>query len=203
MDRRRWIAVVAAVAGALGVPASAQAANLVDVRPCDDAALSKAFQRWADPAHYKLAPGGDFEGSLSGWTLTGGAKTVAGGEPWDVGGVDGDRALALPQGASATAPATCVNLGAPTLRLFARSTGGLLPVLKVDLLYRKGLTGILAVPAGVALPSPAWSPTLPMLTASAIGATLAGGEAPLSIRITALSGSWQVDDLFVDPYARG
>jgi hypothetical protein len=42
-----------------------------------------------------------------------------------------------------------------------------------------------------------------MLTASAVGATLAGGEAPLSIRITALSGSWQVDDLFVDPYARG
>ena len=33
-------------------------------------------------------------------------------------------------------------------------------------------------------------------------AALAGGEAPLSLRFTAVTGTWQVDDVFVDPYAR-
>jgi hypothetical protein len=202
---RTWsMRALLAVVGALFLlPTATAQAALVEVEACDDAALTKPFQRWGDVAHYKLAPVGDFEGDLAGWTLSGGAKTVAASEPWGVTGRVGSRALALPAGASVVTPATCVNAGAPTFRFFARSTGGLLPLLRADLLYRDGALRILAVPVGVVLPGTAWQPTLPMLTASALGATLAGGEAPLALRFTAVSGSWQIDDVFVDPYSRG
>jgi hypothetical protein len=202
---RTWrMRALLAVVGALFVlPTATAQAALVEVEACDDATLTKPFQRWADVANYKPAPGGDFEGDLAAWTLSGGAKTVAGSEPWGVTGAVGSRALALPAGASAVAPATCVTAGAPTFRFFARSTGGLLPLLRADLLYRDGALRIVPVPVGIVPAGGGWQPTLPMLTASAVGAALAGGEAPLAIRFTAVSGSWQIDDVFVDPYSRG
>jgi hypothetical protein len=42
-----------------------------------------------------------------------------------------------------------------------------------------------------------------MLTASFLPAALANQDVPLSLRFTAMSGSWQVDDVYVDPYSRG
>ena len=199
----RMRALLAVVGVLFALPTATAQAALVEVEACDDATLTTPFQRWGDSASYKQAPGGDFEGDLADWTLSGGARTVEGGEPWGVTGRVGSRALALPAGASAVTPATCVNAGAPTFRFFARSTGGFLPLLRADLLYRDGLFRIVAVPAGIVLPGQAWRPTLPMLTVSAVAAAVAGGEAPLAIRFTAMSGSWQIDDVFVDPYSRG
>jgi hypothetical protein len=203
MRKRSARALLALATALLALPAATAQAAIVELDPCDDAPLSKPFERWGDLANYKLAPSGDFEGDLAGWTLSGGAKTVAGNEPWNVTGREGYRALALPPGASAVAPATCVNLGAPTFRFFARSTGGLLPVLAVEAIYRDGALRAVPLPVGVVPPGSAWKPTAPMLTGSVVGATLAGGEAPLALRFTAVSGSWQIDDIFVDPYSRG
>ena len=202
MKNRIVRGLLATAIALLAIPAASADASLVEVSACDDAPLSKPFQRWADAADYKLAPGGDLEAGTAGWALSGGAGTVAGGEPWNVTGQTGRRALSLPAGASATTPATCVNAGAPTFRFFARSTAGLLPLLKVDLVYRDGVLGLLSVPAGVVTPTSSWQPSLAMLTHAAVGGALAGGEAPLSLRFTALTGTWQVDDVFVDPYAR-
>ena len=68
-----------------------------------DAATAKTFAL-ARPAAYKPAPGGDFEAGSPSWTLTGGAKIVAGNASQQVGGA-GDRSSArLPPGASATSP---------------------------------------------------------------------------------------------------
>jgi len=200
--RMRALLAVAAVT-LLGTQAASAQAAVVETSPCDGATLSKPFVRWADVADYKLAPGGDFEGGLAGWTLAGGAGTTAGSEPWNVTGAAGGRSLALPAGAAATTPATCVNAGAPTFRFFARSTGGLLPLLKVDLVYRDTALRLVPVPVGVVVGGSAWRPTLPMLTASVVAGALANGDAPLSLRFTALSGTWQLDDVYVDPYARG
>jgi hypothetical protein len=203
MRTRCTRALLAVVAALFVVPTATAQAALMETSPCDDAVLTQPFERWGDLAYYKLAPGGDFEGDLAGWTLSGGAKAVAGSEPWNVTGEAGSRALALPAGARAAAPATCVNAGAPTFRFFARSTGGLLPLLKVEAIYQEGALAGVALPVGVVLPGSAWKPTATMLTGSLIGAALNGGEAPLVLRFTAVSGSWQIDDVFVDPYARG
>ena len=196
-------AAVAVVCSA--VSAAPAAASLVETGACDDATLSQPFQRWGDNAYYKLAPGGDAEGALNGWTLSGGAKKAAGSEPFAATGNAGASSFSLPAGASITTAATCVNADYPSFRFFAKSSGGLLgllPAMKVDLVYRDGLLGLVSVPIGTVLPTSSWKPSPVMLTASAAGAAVAGGEAPLALRFTSLAGTWHVDDVFVDPYRR-
>jgi hypothetical protein len=198
-------AVLLATAVAAVLPAASAQAALIETDPCDDAVLRQAFSRWGDGAWYKLAPGGDMERGLTGFRVSGGATTVADSEPWGVTGRVGTRALKLPQGASVTLPPTCVNAGNPTFRFFSRSSGGLLgllPLLKVDVVYGSGLLKSIPVVAGTALPSAKWGPSLPALTSSILGATVAGGEAPVSIRFTAALGTWYIDDVLVDPFRR-
>jgi hypothetical protein len=158
---------------------------------CANAATAKTFAPWLDGANYKPAPGGDFEAGSASWTLSGGAKIVDGNASQQVGGAGDDSSLALPPGASATSPASCVGLAEPTLRMFA--TGPVTGLVLVQAVYPSGL----AVPAGVATGGP-WSPTLPMLT----GLGLLGKQ--FSIRVTNIGvGTMRVDDVYIDPYRRG
>ena len=201
---KRLIRITLLAAALAVVPAASANAALIETDPCDDASLTQAFSLWGDNAWYKLAPKGDFESGLDGVTVKG-ARTVSGSEPWGVTGKVGARALELTAGDQVTLPATCMNAGNPLFRMFTRSSGGLLgllPVLKVDVLYRDSALRILPIPAGVALPSSKWQPSLHQLTLSVLGATLAGGEDMVGIRLTAVSGTWLVDDVLVDPYRR-
>jgi hypothetical protein len=175
---------------------SAQAA-LISTGACNEAALSQPFLQWGDTNSYELVPGGDFEGSLSGWTFSGGAQPVAGGEPYDVTGSVSTRSLALPDGASAQSPFVCVNASYPTFRFLARNLG-LASTVLVQVVY-KTVLGSLAVPLGVVALSEEWEPTLPMLTGSVLGGVLSGGTAQVALRFTALTGSSAIDDVFVDP----
>lgn len=202
MNRTRSALVTAAAALACLVPAAAAHADLVSLDACDGATLSQPFQRWGDSALYKLAPAGDFEGTLSGWSLGSGASRVAGSEPYAATGTAGASSLELKAGASAVAAATCVNAAYPTFRFFARNTSGLLSTLNVSVQYRDTLLGLVTLPVGVVAGGSAWQPTTVMLTGSAVGAAVADGATPLSLRFSAVGGTWQVDDVFVDPYAR-
>jgi hypothetical protein len=196
---------LAATAALALLPAAGASAALIDTSDCDGAPLSQPFSPWGDSNFYKLAPGGDFEGSLAGWTFTGGAKKVAGSETHNVTGAAGSYSVSIPAGGSVTTPPTCVNAAYPSLRLFAKSSGGLLglvPAMKVDLVYHDNLLGLVALPAGVVLPSGQWKPTAPMLTLSAVAGLVSDGEAPLSLRFTSVLGTWNVDDVFIDPHQR-
>ena len=51
--------------------------GLINTDACDNATLTQPFAPWGDSNSYKLVPGGDFEGSLTGWTLIG--RCQAGG----------------------------------------------------------------------------------------------------------------------------
>ena len=199
---RRTAGAAAAICALL--PATAAQADLLETGACDDAALSQPFAPWGDHRSYKLAPGGDFEGD-HGWKLSGGAKVVSGSEPYGVTGAVGARSISIPAGGSVTSPATCVNIDYPSFRFFTRSSGGflgLLPAVMIDVLYGEGLTKVLPLPTGLVLPSSRWQATGDQLTVALVGATLAGGEAPVAIRITSVLGTWSVDDVFVDPIRR-
>src|SRR5690348_14714704 len=66
---------------------------------------SQVFLPWQDDASYGLVPGGSFESSLYGWSLSRGASVVAGNETYQVGGAADATSLYLPAGASViTAP---------------------------------------------------------------------------------------------------
>jgi hypothetical protein len=186
--------------GIAALPVSAHAA-LVSLNACDNSALSQPFTPWADSDYYKLAPGGDFEGSLGGWSLSGGAGQGAGSESYGVTGSVGSSSLSLPAGSNAVSPATCVNAAYPTFRFFVRSdTPGTLVTESV--IYQTAV-GPVTIPVGTVPATDSWQPTPPMLTASAIPGALNGGTANVQLQFTASGGSAQVDDVEVDPYRHG
>jgi hypothetical protein len=200
---RRWIRTVS-VACTLGataliapIVADAQAnvaspTPLVNLDTCNVSALSQPFVPWLDRADYELAPSGDFESPT--WTLTGGAKLVAGSEPYAATGALGSSSLSLPAGSSAQSPPSCVDAAYPSIRFFIAGTGSV----AVNVVDRS-----LVIPAGVAIAGGGWSPTLPMLTSSAVLGALSGGTARVSLTFTGLSGSPRIDDVFIDPWSRG
>jgi hypothetical protein len=193
--RPRILGAVVAGAGLVSVLASgapAQAA-LISTGACDNSPLTQPFQRWGDTSPYKLIPGGSFESGAPGWTLSNGARIVAGSEPYGVSGSVGNASLYLPAGASAQSPITCVNAAYPTFRFLARNDW-LLSTVLVQVVY-----GGLPLPVGAVALSSQWKPTLPMLTASAVPGLLDGGTTPVAVRFTALLGASHVDDVFVDP----
>lgn len=190
-------ALLAAVAFA--APATSAQAALIDTSACSEAPLGQPFAQWDDTSYYELVPQGDFAGSLSEWTLSGGAVRTTGGEPGTVAGADSGYALSLPAGASAQSPHVCLDADYPTFRFFAR--GGLLSTLAVQVVYETPL-GTVALPLGVVLPGGTWEPTPPLLTGSVVAGLLTGGTAQASLRFTALAGTSEIDDVFVDPRMR-
>lgn len=158
---------------------------------------SYPFASFGDSSPYFGFANNGFESGSYGWSTSGGAYVGFGNEPWYVNGF-GFRSLTLPQGAGATSPAFCISLLDPAVRAFARGPQG--GSLHVQVIFR-GLTGNLTGILNLADESGtgAWAPTqrvssqlaLPLLTTSA------------QIRVTAASGTWQVDDAFVDPFKIG
>jgi hypothetical protein len=186
------VLIVCAMAGT--APAGAA---LINSGTCPATTLSHPFAAWGDSSSYEAVPGGSFEGSLAGWSLAGGATRTSGSEPYGVTGTVGQSSLVLPAGASAQSPPVCVDASDPTFRFFVRNNS-LLATVAVQVVYPT-LLGPVALPLGAAILSPTWRPTLPMLTASFAGALLNGGTTKLSLRFTALLGTSQIDDVFVDP----
>jgi hypothetical protein len=198
----RHTRLVGAVISALGIAVLSGAparAALITTDACDNATLSQPFSQWNDTNEYKLIPGGSFENGASGWTLSHGASIVRGSEPFGATGSVGASSVNLPAGASVTSPFTCVDAAYPTFRFFARNNG-LLSTVLVSVVYKLPLLGAVAVPVGPVALSTVWSPSLPMLTASVLTGILHGGTAPMAVRFTAVTGSSQIDDVFVDPH---
>ena len=189
-------AAAALVAVALTGTTPADAA-LINSGTCPATSLSQPFAPWGDSSSYELVPGGSFEGSLAGWSLTGRASVSAGSEPFGATGRVGKLSLLLPAGSSAQSPPICVDASNPTFRFFARNES-LLASVAVQVVYPT-LLGPVALPLGAATLSPTWRPTLPMLTGSLAGALLVGGTTQMSLRFTALLGASRIDDVFVDP----
>ena len=200
LRRLAGLALTGATAAlALGVLSVAPAdAALISTGACNGAALSQPFAAFGDTASYELLPGGDFEGSLAGWSLQGGARVVAGSEPFAATQTLGSHSLLLPPGATVQSPLTCVNAGYPAFRFFARNQG-LGSTVVAQVLYDNPLLGLIPLPLGVVALTGDWQPTLQMLTGSLVGGALSGGTAQIALRFTALTGTSQIDDVFVDP----
>jgi hypothetical protein len=171
--------------------------------PCGQT-LSQPFLPWLDPAYYAFAPNGGFEAGLGGWSSSGSARVVAGNESYAAHAAGDGYSLALPTGASATSPSICIGTLSPTARLFVRNTGSPLSVLRVDVLYTTALGIRSSALVGLVTGSSSWQPTLPLpLLANLTGLpVLSAGSTQIALRFTplGLGSSWQLDDLYVDPY---
>jgi hypothetical protein len=196
------LGLVVALAFAVLPAASATALQLINTDPCDNATLTQPFAPFGDSNSYKLVPGGDFEGSLSGWTLSRGAIRVSASEPFGATGAVGRSSMYLPAGASVQTPYTCVDAAYPWFRLFGRNNG-LLSTVAVSIVYKEPLVGSLTVPVGVIALAGAWGPSAQMSTLSlaqgVVNALLVGKNPEVALRFTAVTGSSEIDDVFIDP----
>jgi hypothetical protein len=164
---------------------------------CADATLTQPFKPWLDHSYYK--PVDDFESGSDGWTLTGGAAVVAGNAAQRVGGASDARSLLLPAGSSATSPPVCVGLNEPTLRYFARRNSGLLSTLTVSVQVQLELGVWVTLPIGADLGG-AWHPSLPSLVVANLLPLLPPDMTAVRFKFAPLlGGSWQIDDVYVDP----
>jgi hypothetical protein len=201
MPRRLSLALASTLAGltltglSCGLPvASAQAESTTT---CPSTTLSQPFLKWGDEGFYTLVPGGNFESSATKWTLSGGAKLAAGAEPYAVTGKLGTLSLALPVGASAQSPFTCVEPSDRTFRFFERSEGTEAVVL-VQVVYETSKGDVVSTGTKLTLKS-SWEPSAILHTGAAVAAAVKGGTAQLALRFTGVSGTSRVDDVFIDP----
>jgi hypothetical protein len=198
--RRGALAAAAAVTAAMALAAPANAGVLtMSATDCGDETLTQPFAPWNDRASYKINPGGTFEAAHADWTLRGGAKIVAGNEPWKVGGAGHGKSLRLPAGSTAISATSCVGLNEPTLRFFAKKNRGLLSSLLVSVHVKTSLGLTVPLPVGVVLGGGQWKPTPPMLMVANLLPLFPGDRTPVAFQFTPLLGEWQIDDVYVDP----
>lgn len=207
--RTRAASLAASCALALGlmvVPAAQ--ASLLSILPgsCTSQVESQPFAQWGDTSSYTLVPGGNFEPGTAPWSLTGAAAVSSGNESFHVDGASDSHSLSLPSGSSATSPAMCTNIYHPTLRLFLRNAGSSSSRLKVQVLY-PGLLGIVqTATVGEFSGSSSWQPSpAATLLLTNVLATLSIDQTAVAFRFTPAdsTGAWSIDDVYLDPYARG
>jgi hypothetical protein len=194
--RKLLVTLTAAVAMLAFGAASAQA--------CSYTGAEQVFKPWGDNHHYVLAPDGGFEAGGVGWSLAGGAATVEGNESFYLNDAADKRSLKLPAGSSAVSPPICMSLDTPIFRLLARNTGDPAAGLRVEATYKLlGLVRTKTVSTVTA--GSAWAPSQQMstvLTLSTIVGTLVPSAIQIKITPVGSGGQWQVDDLYIDPFAR-
>jgi hypothetical protein len=195
----RLLVLVAALAAAVGlsIPAASAGTGHGDLLP-SCGAKTYPFTLWADPDAYCAFPNLGFENGATGWTLLGNTAIVNANEPWHVSG-PGTHALQLGRGASALSSPLPVSLIDPWIRFFANSVGAN-GQLHVQVIFRGifgNLTGLFNVgnlsPSGYT----SWQPT--QRVSSALALPLLTTSAQILLTSQATSGSWQIDDLYLDP----
>ena len=194
-------AAIAMTAASAALTASAQAGVLTkSATDCGNPEISQAFNAYGDQASYKLV--GDFENGTDGWVLTGGAKVVSGDATSKVGDAGEAKSLLLPPGATATTPPVCVGLNEPTLRFLTRKNSGLLSTMSVWVDVQTSVGVWVTLPLGVDLGG-GWHPSLPMLVVANLLPLLPPDMTAVRFRFAPLlGGTWQIDDVYVDPRAR-
>lgn len=200
--RRALTACAAACAATAVISGPAIASDTTPSTGCPEVATVQPFSPWQDSADYFLAPDGGFEAGAAGWDLQGGAAAAEGNEPWQVGGPADHMSLGLPAGGSATSSAVCVGIEHRTMRFFARGTGA--GALQVEAVYAKRTDKEKSVQLGTIVAGGAWSPS-PVLPLNVNELAPDYDNAlPVSLRFTARGeGTWQIDDVYVDPFRRG
>jgi hypothetical protein len=192
--RVRAIVVLGLVGGTIAMAVGAAPASAGLGLACPSP-TSTPFAAWSDYAYYAFAPDGGFEAGASGWSLSGGARAVAGNETFYVHSKTDKTSLSLPVGASATSPGMCISLLSSKMRFVARGDSG--SKVKVQIIYRGLLSNVLGIlDGGTYTVGGGWKPSpqigmlggvLPLLTSS------------VSFRFTAVGGAAAIDDVYLDP----
>jgi hypothetical protein len=204
-SRLRVATLVAALAllGVLVVPGAAFASSSI-LASCPTQPVSTPFSQWGDNNEYFLAPGGSFEGTADqvGWTLSN-ATLTSGNESFFVNDPGDSQSLTIAGGGSATSPFFCVDNTMGSLRFFAQQVSAGAGLHMQALVQTSD--GVTTVPLAHLFDgsTPAWAPTDPI-----VGDTsgMPDGQmlmVALQFTVRSSAASWEIDDVYVDPYRSG
>ena len=195
---------LAGTASGAGTSPTSRLAGVVDSSTaCGTKKLVQPFLPWADAAWYQLVPAGDFETGAVGWALAGDARVYSGSESFFVGSNGDKYSLRLRSGSTAVSPSVCVSIDTPTFRLFVRNGGPADSALGIDVGADDGGPQTWTRVANVAGGSP-WQPTQVLAIGVPAFMLTKTGTASVQLRFTPTgsNASWQIDDVYVDPFKR-
>lgn len=168
---------------------------------CTARSQSRVFSRWGDTADYFLMPDGGFEAGNE-WVLGWGASVTTGNESWNVRSATDTRSLRLPTGGRAESRTICVARGEETVRMFVKNPGVWGAYLRVTVNVRNPANGLWNATyfdvASTSLPT-GWQPLKPITIPTTWGYT---GQQEMTVVLESWGtlATWQVDDVYVDPF---
>jgi hypothetical protein len=188
-------ALLAAVLAAVLAPQAATAGSLLGLNN-NCGATSQPFAQFGDSRYYTFGTNGGLESGGNGWSISGG-KVVAGNESYYVHSRYDSSSLQLPAGASAATPGLCQETSSSVVRFFLRSPDR--GSVRVQVVARNLLGQIVGV-LDVARVSPgaSWQPGPAILNLQSLLALL--GVSSIQLKFLTVSGTVQVDDVYVDPW---
>jgi hypothetical protein len=194
------VAIIAAFALAPAAKATVLSGGPGTASYCDPTSF-RAFSQFGDSAYYARLLNGNFESGNLAWYLSGGAQVVSGNEPYYISGNRSDsHSLLLPAGSSAYSGTVCFALGDWHLRFMMKrlsSAGGL----HVEVVVPSLVGGLLTIlDGGTVSGTGSWapSPRLELLLTN-VGSLL--GTKAVAFRFTPVNGgSYQIDDVYLDPW---
>ena len=187
-------AITALAICAAAVPA-AGAGSLLGLNN-DCGAASQPFAQFGDSRLYTFGTNGGLESGDTGWGLSG-ASVVKGNESYFVHSGADKYSLSLPAGSSAVTPQLCMGTTSTVLRFFDRSGNG--GTVRVQIVMRNVLGTVLGVVDWTTISgSSAWRPSPSLLNLDSLLGLL--GVSSIQLKFTALSGTTQIDDVYVDPW---
>jgi hypothetical protein len=196
------MAVGCATIGFTPVASASVLSTVAGILPnCGVSNAVSPFVSWGDTRSYFLMPNGGFESGTTGWTA-GAAKVVAGNESFYANSKTDSHSLSVPAGATVTSPTVCVAMGENTVRLFVKNPGVTGSTLHIQAYVQNPLTG-LVLSTGFDLNSTAgattWAPSVALWIPNLLGGVLGTQNVKL-VLTTKGSGTWGVDDVFIDPF---
>ena len=189
-------ALVVLSTAALAVPAASADSLLGLNNNCGT--TSQPFAPFGDLRYYTYGTNGGLESGSTGWTLSG-ARVVSGNETYYTHSTSDSHSLSLPAGSSALTPQMCMGTTSTVLRFFMKqnTTAG---SLRVQVVLRNLLGSVVGILDWTTTSgSSSWQPGPATLNLDSLLGLL--GVSSIQLKFTALSGSFQVDDVYVDPWA--
>ena len=188
--------VVAALAAGLSVPAASADGSLLGLNN-NCGSTSTPFAQFGDYRYYTFGTNGGLENGSNGWSVSGGT-VVPGNETFFAHSSSDRNSLSLPAGSSALTPKLCMGTTSTVMRFFVRSSNG--GSVRVEVVLRNLLGQVLGVlQVSKVSPGASWEAGPPILNLDSLVGLL--GVSSVQMKFTTLSGSVQVDDVYVDPWA--
>lgn len=190
------VGLVAMALAAISASTASASGSLLGLNN-DCGAASQPFAQFGDYNSYTFGTNGGLEQSSTGWSLSN-AAVVKGNESYHVHSTADRYSLGMNAGGSALSPNLCMGTTSKVVRFFVRSGDG--GRVRVQVVLRNLLGQVLGVVQVADIsPGVAWQPGPAILNLDSLLGLV--GVSSIQLKFTTLSGSVQIDDIYVDPWA--